>query len=181
MAKLEICVGNMFSGKSTELTRKYKKLCAIGKKCLVVKPLIDNRYGEGVVTHDSYKVDCITISNIKDIFSNDINLATIDTILIDEAQFFNNLKEDVLNLVENKNINVFIAGLDGDFKRNKFGEILDLIPYADKLKKLRAYCKICNDGTKASFSKRIIKNDSQIMIGATNEYIPVCRKHYLSN
>ena len=47
--------------------------------------------------------------------------------------------------------NVIVAGLDGDFKRNPFGDILKLIPHAEKVSKLSALCTICGDGTKASF------------------------------
>ena len=58
-------------------------------------------------------------------------------ILIDEAQFFTDLME-ILYIVEKLNKNVYIFGLDGDFKRNKFGNILDLIPYCDTITKLQA-------------------------------------------
>ena len=68
--------------------------------------------------------------------------------LINEGQFFENLYETVLNLVEKHNKQVYVCGLDGDFKRNKMGEILDLIPISDKVVKLKSRCSICGeDGT----------------------------------
>ena len=78
-----------------------------------------------------------------------------------------------------RGINVFIVGLDGDFNRNKFGEILDLIPYADTCTKIHSLCKICKDGTPGIFSKRINNCKDQTQIGANDTYIPVCRQHYL--
>ena len=71
-----------------------------------------------------------------------------------------------------------IAGLDGNFKREPFGDILRLIPHAESVVKLHALCMKCRDGTKASFTKRIINSEDNILIGTSSEYIPVCRKHY---
>ena len=62
------------------------------------------------------------------------------------------------------------------FHKEKFGEILDLIPLADSITKLHAFCKICQDGTPAHFTKRLVSNKQQKLIGV-DEYIPVCRNH----
>ena len=72
---------------------------------------------------------------------------------------------------------VYIYGLDGDYRREKFGKILDLIPLCNKVKKLTALCNICRDGTKAYFTKRITNETSQKLIGNDN-YIAVCRNCY---
>jgi len=77
----------------------------------------------------------------------------------------------------NKNKLIYICGLDGDFKRNKFGNLLDLIPICDKVYKLRSLCANCKNGTRAIFTKRLIDNDSQKVIGS-DIYVPVCRKCY---
>ena len=103
----------------------------------------------------------------------------IHTLFIDEAQFFDNLKENVLGILEKLNINIVIVGLDGDFNRNKFGEILDLIPYCDTCQKITALCKECNDGTPALFTHRNNKNNDQIEVG--NNYVSLCRYHYLTH
>ena len=102
-----------------------------------------------------------------------------NTIFIDEAQFFEDLKKNVLYFVEKKHINVVIVGLDGDYNRNKFGEILDLIPYCDTCTKITALCKECNDGTPAIFTHRLNANDKQVEVG--NDYISLCRAHYLDH
>ena len=93
-------------------------------------------------------------------------------ILINEAQFFDKLKEVVISML-NENKRVYLYGLDGDFKQQKFGDILDLIPYCDTIEKLKAKCVKC--GNSAIFSKRIKGGDSQVLVGS-NVYIPVCRK-----
>jgi thymidine kinase len=86
----------------------------------------------------------------------------------------------VLNWVDNRKLHVIVGGLDGDFKRQPIGQILDLIPYADKCKKIASLCKYCNDGTKALFSYRKIKNEQQVQIGGAETYVPLCRYHYLN-
>ena len=59
-----------------------------------------------------------------------------------------------------------------------FGEILNCIPLCNSVTKLSAMCSICKNGTLGSFSKRIINNNEKVYIGANNEYLSVCRKHY---
>ena len=59
----------------------------------------------------------------------------------------------------------------------KFGSLLDLIPICDKVYKLRSLCAVCKNGTRAIFSKRLIDDDSQKVIGS-DIYVPVCRKCY---
>ena len=73
---------------------------------------------------------------------------------------------------------VYICGLDGDFKQQKFGQLIDLIPVCDSLIKLHALCKIC--GCKASFTKRNTDEGNQVVIGNDNMYSAVCRKHYFN-
>jgi thymidine kinase len=177
--KLELIIGPMFSGKSSELIRKIRILKCINRKILVVKPKIDNRYHQHkIVSHNKDSEDCIIVDNLKDLDNNVI--IDYQVIVIDEAQLFNDLKKYVLFLVENLNLHVIIGGLDGDYKREPFGEILNLIPYADDYKKLTAMCNKCNDETPAIFTKRIINNNDQIFIG-TDCYIPLCRYHYINS
>jgi thymidine kinase len=99
-----------------------------------------------------------------------------EVILINEAQFFNDLKYVVKDALYNKK-KVYLAGLDGDFKREKFGEILDLIPHCDKITKLTSLCGVCKDGTPGIFSLRLTEEDQQELVGTEN-YVPVCRNCY---
>lgn len=183
MAKLELIFGPMFAGKSCELIRRIRLLKVCDKHYLIVKPNIDTRYSESqIVSHNSDKEDCISLENLSDIFNNNIYKTckkNITTIFIDEAQFFTGLKEPVLKILEEDKINIVITGLDGDSNRNKFGEILDLIPYCDKCEKITALCQICKDGTPGIFSYRKTVDNNQVHLGAGNEYMAVCRKHYL--
>jgi len=176
--KLELIIGPMFSGKSSELIKKIRILKVINSQFIIIKPSIDTRYElNRIASHNKETEECIVTSDILSITDTDIN--KYNTIIIDEGQFITNLKIKVLYWVEKLNKHVIIGGLDGDFQRNPIGEILELIPYADNYKKLKAVCKHCNDGTPGIFSHRILNDSNQILIGTNDMYIPLCRKHYL--
>lgn len=183
MAKLDIIIGPMFAGKSSELIKRIRQLKVLKKEYIVIKPLIDTRYSDDhIVSHNNDMEHCISINNINDFIANitNFNINNIETIFIDEGQFFPDLKENVLKLVEEYNKNIVIVGLDGDFNRNKFGQILDLIPYCDTCVKIKSLCVLCNDMTPAIFTKKISNNDNQVEIGNENIYRAVCRYHYFN-
>ena len=176
---LELIIGPMFSGKSTELIRKIRLAKIINKKVIVIKPIIDIRYKDNkIVSHSFESEECESIEYLKEV-DNKIN--NYDLIVVDEGQFFPDLKEYVLKWVEVNNKDVVVGGLDGGHKRNKIGEILELIPYSDYCIKITSLCKKCNDGTSAIFTFRTNDNQEQVQIGGSESYMPLCRKHYLEN
>jgi len=177
---LTIIMGNMFSGKTSELIRRLKRLKSIGKDVVVVNSAKDTRSSEEVLkTHDGVVFPCIKVHHISEcILSSTFCSAQI--VAIDEAQFFINLKDFVeMCLFVGKS--VILAGLDGDYKQKKFGEIIDCIPMATDVVKLSALCMDCCDGTPGPFTKRIVKNDTIELIGGTGMYSAVCRKHLLES
>ena len=168
----------MFSGKSTELIRIIREYKFIETDILVIKHSLDSsRYSKSqLCTHDHQREDCLTLTNLNELYKNK-EFIKADVIFIEEAQFFKNLYNFVSKNLDKKSF--VVAGLDGDFKRNPFGDILKLIPLADKVKKLNALCKFCKDGTEAPFTKRLIRSDKQHLVGGSDSYASVCRKHYL--
>ena len=149
---------------------------------------IDNRYdNELLSTHDHVKIPCLQASQLNDIWTDNgyqktgdkrdyTVLRNSDVILINEGQFFQDLYDVVVDmLLHNKK--VYVCGLDGDFERKKFGQILDLIPLCDKVTKLSSLCSLCKNGTPGIFSMRLTKEKQQTLVGSDN-YIPVCRKCY---
>lgn len=177
LGKLEMIIGPMFSGKSTELIREIRLAKVIDKKVLVIKPLLDDRYeNHKIISHSFESEECNTIDFL---YKLDDQVLKYDLIVIDEGQFFPDLKVTVLKWVEEYNKEILVGGLDGDFKRQPIGQILDLIPYADKCKKISSMCKLCNNGTKAIFSHRTTDNSEQVQIGGSESYSPLCRKHYI--
>ena len=79
------------------------------------------------------------------------NLNEWDVIAIDEGQFFDNLYNFCKHCVDTLGKHVIVSALDGDYKREKFGQVLDLIPICTSVCKLHAFCKECNDGNNSMF------------------------------
>ena len=121
---LSIIMGNMFSGKTSELIRRLKRLKVIGKKVLVVNSAKDTRSPDEVLkTHDNVKFNCHKVYDLFDIIHTD-EFDEADIIAVDEAQFFPRLKKFVeCVLVTGKTI--ILTGLDGDSYQRKFGELID--------------------------------------------------------
>lgn len=69
---------------------------------------------------------------------------------------------------------VIVAGLDGTFQQKPFGNILELIPIAERVIKLSAICVYC--GKDAAFTQRIVDNSEVELIGGEDAYRPTCRK-----
>jgi thymidine kinase len=174
---LEVVIGPMFSGKSSFIDSAVRRRRSIGANVLVVKPGADIRYSAAseVVTHDGVRVACYTTNaGLMDI-PHDIT-RTVQTIIIDEAQFFDDLVLFATCEVENFNRDVIVVGLDGDFNRKPFGQVLDCIPLADRVTRLTALCSCCRDGTPALFSHRKIDQGGQVLVGGAEAYEPLCRR-----
>ena len=178
MGYLELFLGPMFSGKTSRILNIYTMCNLSNISCYVVNFSEDKRYDEKKLsTHDRKMIECHNHLTLTDLLKPDI-IDNNKVFLINEGQFFPDLYEIVKKLVDTYHKEVYVCGLDGDFKREIFGDILKLIPICDKVTKLNAICKMCCNGTKAIFSKRITKEMEQKVIGSDN-YIPVCRKCYL--
>jgi thymidine kinase len=187
---LELIIGPMFSGKTSRLVDIYKQCKFCNIPVVVINHSIDNRYDDELLsTHDHIKIPCIKTSILSHIWKEEPETNGMfkllrdreqvyfaDVILINEGQFFDDLYECVISMLKNGK-KVYIAGLDGDFKRQKFGQIFDLIPLCDKITKLTSLCGICKNGTPGIFSKRLTNEIEQTIVGSSN-YIPVCRKCY---
>jgi thymidine kinase len=176
---LEVIIGPMFSGKTTALYNIYSKCKSKNIHVLVINHSFDNRYDTDntvVYTHDKLNMPCISTQRLFDISGAPFVFENIDTILINEAQFFEDLVPFVEYLLKN-NKKIYVCGLDGDYKRKRFGDILYLIPLCDKVRKLTSICSLCKNGTPGLFSKRITTESGVVVIG-TDNYVSVCRKCY---
>jgi thymidine kinase len=183
---LELIIGPMFSGKTSEIIEIYKKCKFCNIPVSIINHMIDKRYHESMLSsHDKVMVPCLQTSELNHIWSsegdNDSSdshklLRESDVILINEGQFFPDLYEVVIDMLK-FNKKIYISGLDGDFERKKFGSILDLIPLCDNVKKLKSLCSLCRNGTPGIFSMRLTHEKEQTVVGSSN-YIPVCRNCY---
>tara|TARA_B100000475_G_scaffold198656_1_gene179554 strand:+ start:307 stop:873 length:567 start_codon:yes stop_codon:yes gene_type:complete len=176
---LELFIGPMWSGKTSELIKIHKIYSFSNTQTTSINYIDDNK--DNIISHDNKIIDCVSfikLSEFSDILNNDLSEDFISSkiILINEAQFFEDIVEWVICAVESHKKCIYLCGLDGDYSRNKFGNWLDLIPFCDKVTKLQSICGLCMK-TYAIFTKRKTTNTEQLLIG-TDHYIPVCRKCY---
>lgn len=177
--KLIVHTGSMFSGKTSSLEKDIKRFQIAGYKTMVFKPGVDTRYKkDAIVTHDNTSLSAIIIDGISDIEEQSIKNGA-EVIGIDEIQFFSGdvakIIKGITNLL-NRGITVIIAGLDMDFSGNPFEIVKELMPISDYLNKHHAVCTMC--GADAWISHRKIKNKERLVIGASEEYEPLCRCCY---
>ena len=198
---LHITLGCMYASKTTSLINKYNTLDRERVIVLDYDTQRDSTVYEGVlVNHNGNKIPCIKCCNLYDVLdiykkrgnfqlshefdplndyalSREMNetrdaLLNANHIMINEAQFYPDLFEFVKEFMSKyMNKTIYVYGLDGDFKQEKIGQILDIIPLCDTIQKLKAICKC---GEPAIFSKRLSQETGQYQPNA--EYIPVCRK-----
>jgi thymidine kinase len=178
---LEVILGPMFSGKSSYALSYVRRQRAIGKKVLVIKPDIDNRYTNEnfLVTHDKEQVPCMMWNTRKPLCEiSDINY---DCFVVEEAQFFVHLVHFCSYLLFGNKKHILVVGLDGCSQLKKFGEILDVIPFATSVTKLTALCSECCDGTPAPYTKKVVKEwggeEVQVDVGGAEKYVAVCLRH----
>lgn len=151
---------------------------SIGKSTLLINHSLDTRSEESVIqTHADVKEYATKAPRLMPLIDSDL-YKECDVLGIDEAQFFPDLREFIL-ATENHNKVIIVAGLDGDYQRNPIGQVLSIIPLCDEVTKLTAMDMIDRDGSPAIFSKRIVSDEHQVLIGATDSYIAVSRKNYL--
>ena len=141
---------------------------------------MDTRYSlEYISSHDSIMIAATSVETLMDRLATE-EYKTAQLILIEEGQFFPDLFDFVMLAVEKDKKQVVVAGLDGDRFRKPFGDILKLIPLADRIQKLTAFCKLCGDGTPALFTYGSTEDETLVVLGQADIYQAVCRKHYLS-
>jgi thymidine kinase len=171
---IEVICGSMFSGKTEELIRRLKRAEFAQQKILLVKPSIDNRYHiDDVVSHKGSAFKAIPVNNSREI----VNLWKGERLIaIDEAQFFDADIIDVVNDLAKQGVRIVVAGLDMDFQGKPFGPMAGLLCIAEYVTKVHAICLSC--GNLAQFSHRTVEQKTQVLVGETESYQPLCRACY---
>ena len=171
---MNLYIGPMFSGKTTAL------LNSVDDESIVIDFEKDTFCRRSFVySHDNNSKMCINMSHLDTLFLTEYykegSFGKYKKILINEAQFFPDLHE-FIKTIETYDIRVEVYGLDGDFERKPFGEILSIIPYCNHVTKFIGNCEC---GGVSLFSKRITENREQYLLDST-AYRPVCRNCYLN-
>mgnify|MGYP001560009731 CR=1 FL=1 len=148
---LELFVGSMFSGKSTQWFRKLRRRQKLDFSPIVFKYAHDDRYGEvraecfqeGKITlHGGERVSAIAISTGDELRSYLENNPGKKDVFVDEGQFIAGLYDAVFNLIP-RGYKFSGTGLQRGFNRKKFGDIPALMCLADAVNMNYAICVEC--------------------------------------
>ena len=182
--KLEVIAGPMFAGKSSELLKRLLFIEHGGYKVLVLKPVVDNRYGSGdeIVTHNKLRhpaVSVIDLELVKDNYT--IKPYNFHTVFIDEAQFFDT-NETVWFVEEGLRSGVIfvVAGLDQDSRGVPFETTARMLALADEVLKIKAFCTVCGMDAGKTQRLRETSQDDRVKVGGAETYEPRCHEHWES-
>jgi thymidine kinase len=183
VAKLYFRYGTVGSAKTLNLLAVAHNYEAQGKKVLVVKPEVDDRFGKEHVASRaglSRKADCV----ISDAESPTIFLfgGKTNCVLVDEAQFFKKETIDIFrDIATNCDVPVICYGLRADFRGELFEGSKRLFELADDIQEVKTVCYYCN--RKAIMNLKHIEgvpttDGPSIQLGAEETYLPACFKCY---
>ena len=177
--RLIVHTGSMFSGKTSSLEGDVKRFSIAGYQVLVFKPSLDTRCGaDEILSHDKKSTRAYALEDLREIYDY-LKEKEVQVVAIDEVQFLKNPSEEVVEILTDlcsQGITVIVAGLDMDFEGRPFEITKELMPVADYLHKHHAVCTGC--GADAWVSHRKTKDKSRVVLGATEEYEPLCRACY---
>ena len=184
MAQLYFKYGAMGSSKTANALMARFNYEERGQETLLVKPQLDQRDGDHMVrSRIGLTHPCVYFHEMQAM--GEEALKRYACVIVDEAQFLT--REEVLflvHLVDACNIPVMCYGLRTDFKGELFEGSYALLVMADKIEEVKT---ICWCGKKATFNARfdeqgrVLKEGAQVVLGANDKYIGLCRRHWMAN
>lgn len=179
MAKLYFRYGAMSSAKTLNLLAVRHNYDQQGKKVLLLKPALDDRFGADKVKSRAgleYTADLLVQADTKLDFERFRGLSCV---LVDECQFLSPfVVEQLRDLTEVMDIPVIAYGLRTDFRTNLFEGSRRLLELADSIEEVKTTCRFCN--RKAVFNLRhdadgqAVLDGPSIQLGADLHYSPTC-------
>ena len=159
----------MFTGKTTELLRRHRRLKSLGRDALLVAGSAEVRtHASGLDAHRPRCAHVAVHGALRDLFTHPL-YHTAEFILVDGGERFWGLRDDVIRMVERDGKRVVVAGRLARDGRKPFGQMHLLMMHADTVHTLRAYCLACGDGTPGLFTRNRMGGGCET----------VCRRHYL--
>lgn len=176
-------VGCMFSGKSTRLLERVRRVDLGRRRFALVKPRVDNRYSDtDVVTHDGRRYHAEVVEQSSDILA--VVPSDAEWVFIDEGQFFDDGLPGVVETLADRGAHVVVAALDLDFRAEPFTAVAPIIVSAEHVEKLHAVCDNC--GADACRSQRLADGHptaagDQVEVGGTETYEARCRSCFVTS
>ncbi|RJO74053.1 MAG: thymidine kinase [Myxococcales bacterium] len=170
---IEVIVGSMFSGKTTELLRRLDRMRRAGRKVQVFSR--DRRFAENaVVSHDRLHTPSTWAETSAEIEAQ--LKPDTDIVGVDEGQFYDEGLVDVCRRLAARGRVVIVAGLDQDWRTEPFMVMARLMAEAEFVTKLNAVCSRC--GNPAIRNWRKAAGGERILLGAEESYQALCRGCY---
>jgi len=187
MAKLYFYYSSMNAGKSTTLLQADFNYRERGMQTMLWTALLDDREDAGWInSRIGLKKKAHLFDNATDMLvaiSGEHEAATLDCVLIDEAQFLTKDQVFQLALVADQlRIPVLAYGLRTDFQAALFPGSAQLLAIADELVELKA---VCECGSKSTMNMRVDEEGNPVLagqqtaIGGNELYVALCRKHFM--
>ena len=181
MAKLFFRYGAMGSSKTANALMVCYNYEERNQKPLLVKPAIDTRDGINIVrSRIGLERECILLDTLcTKMTENEIK--AYHAVVVDEAQFATPEQIDFLaHIVDDLEVPVICYGLRADFQNKLFPGSERLFALADEIQEIKT---ICWCGAAAKCNARyneygIVREGEQVMLGANDRYIALCRKHF---
>lgn len=180
MAKLYFRYGAMGSSKSANALMVCYNYEERNQKVLLAKSAIDTRDGAYIVrSRIGLERECILLDELCKMTDEEIK--TYNAVIVDEAQFASAEEIDFLTyIVDRLDVPVICYGLRTDFQNKLFSGSERLFAVADVIEEIKTICW-CGLAAKcnARYNKNgIVREGAQVMLGANDSYIALCRKHY---
>ena len=173
----EVICGPMFSGKSEEMIRRLRRAEIAGRRVVIFKPRIDDRYDTAdIVSHAGARMRGVAVASVSELTAS---ARTFEVVGIDEVQFFPSEVVAAVLALADAGVRVVAAGLDRDFRRLPFGPMPELLAHAEFVDKLQAVCHRC--GGPATTTQRLVDgrpapySGATIIVGANEQYEARCR------
>jgi thymidine kinase len=176
--RINLILGCMWSGKTSELFRRYERYIIGGKKCLMIKYENDTRYSQNCVsTHGGKQIESFACAHL---YQADNKVKHYDVVCIDEIQFFKD-GGFFVDKWANSGLIVECSGLNGTFRREPFEVISNILPLVDSVVHFSAICKETGNDALYSDIKDLPANGATEIIGGDNIYRPVDRDTYIQS
>lgn len=180
MAKLYFYYGAMNSSKTANALMTHFNYQEVGQRALLCKTKTDTRDGARVIrSRIGLEMECILLDELVEM--PEATIKSYHCIIVDEVQFATKEQIDFLSdIVDFLDVSVMCYGLRADFQNNLFPGSERLITIADTIQEIKT---VCWCGKKATCNARfnddgIVRDGEQVLLGANDRYVALCRKHF---
>jgi len=174
--------GAMSSAKTLNLLAAAHSYEMQGKTVKVVKPRMDDRFGEGTVQSRAGLDRAADLLITDDTTFPAESLRGISCVLVDEAQFLHPcIIERLRDVATNLGIPVICYGLRTDFRSRLFPGAKRLMELADNIEEVKTTCTFCN--RKATLNLKSVDGKETmegptVCLGGEEMYVPACYQHF---